>query len=474
MRARFSRFKNVVIYGPPGTGKTRMLIEETAGYLASRPDARILFCSHTRAAAMTGIERWGQKSGRIDIQTLHSFCFRTMKYGRDQTVEGPKLEHFVEGFGLDMEDGGDGKRYVEIINYAGSCNLDPMEAYMASSRPGNARHFESFSTSYLDWKKQMGYVDFNDMLRGYLKHNDTSGYNLLVVDEAQDLTPLQWQIIRRFLKLNAGCKAYIAGDDDQCIYSYAGAYPHGMDEFATDTNAKVIVLEKSHRIPKAVHTLAEGVISNVERRVAKAYQPREEQGEIIPMGYADEMKIDPAKDTLVLYADRYVRKDVEQHLIDLRVPFTATGGFPAPLQTRAAQAIKACHNGNMSEQDIETMRRALHTQGQDVYRVVGPEMVAQRIREGDYSLLKMHWSIADYLAGIDWSAPIKCRISTIHGAKGMEAEDVHLVTAQSQSAVEHSLRDPDAQHRLMYVGVTRASQRLFTYEGDNAYNLSQF
>ena len=54
--------------------------------------------------------------------------------------------------------------------------------------------------------------------------------------------------------------------------------------------------------------------------------------------------------------------------------------------------------------------------------------------------------------------------STIHGAKGGEAENVVLFTDISPAADEEMRRNPDDMHRVFYVGVTRAKENLYLVE----------
>src|SRR5687767_11765883 len=104
--------KNLVLYGPPGTGKTRRLLNLIGAFMQEHP-GRVLFCSHTRAAAQEALSRWPQENAaRIDIQTLHSVCFRALKMSRAQTVSPDKLQIFGEGFGIDMSEHGPGKEFM--------------------------------------------------------------------------------------------------------------------------------------------------------------------------------------------------------------------------------------------------------------------------------------------------------------------------------------------------------------------------
>lgn len=468
-----------VLYGPPGTGKTRSLIEAVSKHLSGAPSRYALFCSHTKAAAQTAVERWGQKSGRMDIQTLHSFCFKQLGLSRTQTVDDAKLELFVEQFGLDMEEGGEGRQYMEIISYAASVGIPLQDSYERSARPGSMAHFLSFYQSYLAWKAEFGYVDFSDMLHRYAdRATKPTGHTMLAIDEAQDLTPLHWKVVHKFMEVNPNCRVLVGGDDDQCIYHYAGAQSNGISLFAERFEAGSRVLEKSYRVPRAVFDLSQMVIKRVQSRVEKSYQPRDEEGRVsfIPRGFEEFGDFNSGEDTLVLYSDRFVRKEmVEPVLNDLAIPYIAVSGFPSPHQSKAGQAMVAAHLGNIEDAStVSTIKRGLTEKGVQVLKAIGPAGLARELRNGDLSLVAVHWSAEEYFSRVDWSTTPSVRISTIHGAKGMEARQVHLISGQSGAAVDHSFKEPDAAHRLFYVGITRASEALAVYQGDNNYELQHF
>lgn len=469
------KIKHRVVYGPPGTGKTRNLIEEVNAFVA-KDEGPVLLCSHTRAAATTAIERWGQINERVSIQTLHSFCFKALELSRAQTVDDNKLRGFVQEFGMDMDDTGDGRKYVEVISFAGAKGTPIEEAYERYGAPGTRQHFEAFVKSYDLWKKQFGYKDFNDMLRGYTTVKSPAGFRLLAIDEAQDLSPLHWRVIHHFMKLHPECRVVLTGDDDQCIYSYAGADPHGMSQFATDHPCDSSVLSQSFRVPATVHTLAMQITERMRARVMKRYTPRKgDEGTVTAYTDIGEMDPDPEIDTLILYNDKFIRKDVEDILMERATPYSSVNGFLAPLQSRAGRTLQLAHSSTFTrdwkEEERATFRKGLNERGIDVLNSIGIDTIRDKLLRGSYDLISAQWQHLDYFHRVPWGKATKIRISTIHGAKGMEADAVHLITVQSQAAIDHSFKDPDASHRLFYVGVTRARRTLDTYEGENSYDL---
>jgi DNA helicase-2/ATP-dependent DNA helicase PcrA len=467
--------KHKVIYGPPGTGKTRTLIGEMTAHVQSNPTGQVLFCSHTKAAAQTALSRWGaQAPSNVDIQTLHSFCFREQRLSMSQTVDGAKLDYFLDQYGLDSEEGGEGRRYMEVASYSRSTGKSLEEAYQALGAPGNWGHFQSVMTSYANYKTAYGYIDFVDMLERYVQRaRRRDGHTLLIVDEAQDLTPLHWRVIEKFMELSPSCQVVVAGDDDQAIFGYTGADPLGQRNFTERHGADEVVLSQSYRVPRLVHGVAERIAARIRPRVPKQYAPRPAEGGVTEAPDFNIDYVDEDRDSLLLCCDKFVRRDVlEYELQDAALPYTCLGGYPAPMDTKAGRAMRAVHSGKpLTAEDLKTVKRGLNKYGQMLWDEKHSKVVIERMRKGDLSALQMPRGADEYFARVAWDGPITIRVGTIHSAKGMEAEHVHLVTGQSDAAVQHAFVDANAAHRLFYVGVTRASDQLHIYDGDNGYEV---
>lgn len=476
--------KNLVLYGPPGTGKTRRLLKIVTEHLQDRPSGRVLFCSHTRAAAQEAASRWADNVTRIDIQTLHSVCFRTLKFSKAQTVDRDKLDEFGKEFGIDMSDQGLGKEFLEVLTMADAKGMSIEDGYAHSVRPGTPKHYLSFCLSYLQWKKTFGYIDFNDMLINgatKLKAADVP-YTLIAIDEAQDLTQLHWRVIYRLIELLPNCQIVIAGDDDQALFSFAGADPHGMPTFAERTGAISEVLSQSYRITAQVHALAQAIIGRVERRVPKEYAPRTgldgkpAQGVYEVWPHMDHLAVDAGRDSLLLYNDRFVRGEVEPILREHNLPYRALNGYQAPLDSRAGRALRCVFTHSDAEildnQELRNeVKGGLSRAGNDAWDMVAPREVLAKIRRFDWVVLSVRPGHIDYLRAIDYQRPQNLRISTMHGAKGLQADDVHLILSLSQRAWREAEVDADHLHRLFYTAVTRAKENLYIYDGENGYEL---
>ena len=75
-------------------------------------------------------------------------------------------------------------------------------------------------------------------------------------------------------------ETYVAGDDDQAIFRWAGADIEHFIAMAKDENLiTVIPLTQSYRVPKSVHTLATKMAQSISNRIDKQYDPRDDEGE---------------------------------------------------------------------------------------------------------------------------------------------------------------------------------------------------
>jgi superfamily I DNA/RNA helicase len=136
-----------------------------------------------------------------------------------------------------------------------------------------------FATAWEDWKRENRFMDFTDLIEAGLRNFKIAPErpNVIVVDEAQDLTRLQLKLVRQWGR--HADHILIAGDDDQSIFTFAGACPEVLlerdgEEFFNH------VLSQSYRVPRAIHALSQAWIQQVARREPKEYKPRDEDGEV--------------------------------------------------------------------------------------------------------------------------------------------------------------------------------------------------
>ena len=112
------------------------------------------------------------------------------------------------------------------------------------------------------------------MILEFVKRDMSPKFRLLIIDEAQDLSAIQWNMVDLLCK-NA-THIYIAGDDDQAIFEWAGADPWRFKQ----QKGNRIILNQSYRVPLAVQQRANSVIGRIghNHRVQKEWEATEREG----------------------------------------------------------------------------------------------------------------------------------------------------------------------------------------------------
>ena len=466
------------IYGPPGTGKTTELLRRVKETRDSGVQAeRIAFLSFTRAAASEALSRLGLKRSN-NVSTIHAMAFRSLGLKQAQVVDPMKLRDFSTVMGVpvigkspeDDEERADGDFYLDILNYARNTFNDPAAVYDVSERPGTRAEFNAFVRAYTEWKHTFGYYDFTDMLERATKGAIRTDAEVVFVDEAQDLSPLQWRVIEKLIRKSES--VHIAGDDDQAIYAWSGADPHGMARFTQKHKGDSHVLSLSHRLPASVHAKSQELIRRIVFRVDKEFSARPDMGLVRVHGSINSVDIQHGSDTLLLGRTHSVLREVEQLLIEKRIPYTRESGRPGLYQNRFAAAVRAFARLGRGERISDTERNAI--------LAVATASTRSAVEKGDYSgitrlpfyvALNIPARVVDFYADADLESTPTIRLSTIHAAKGHEANQVILLTDQTNRVTQSAEKNPDDECRVWYVGMTRSKNILDIVEGYNGYQL---
>lgn len=275
------------VFGPPGTGKTDWIQRQIAIAVKTTDPGKILATSFTRAAAveMAGFNTPVPKG---NISTLHSICYR--QHGHPEIAEKNVKDWNLEYPDMKIEPskGSSAEELIDSPDYTGSEFLQQVTLYRAKMVPVTTWpiQMQEFYTQWNDYKSNMGYLDFTDLIEYSISDYEYAPGNpeILFVDEAQDLNPLQVKLVRHWGKSLR--RFILVGDDDQCIYSWAGADPNTLikDDLPKD---HYIPLKLSHRLPAKIHAFAVNLTSRLTRRFPKEFLPNPErgEGEIISLEY---------------------------------------------------------------------------------------------------------------------------------------------------------------------------------------------
>jgi len=459
--------KSTAIYGPPGTGKTTWMMNKVAEYMAKGYSPNdIMYLSFTRAAAAEVLRRMGVKSSDT-VSTIHSACYRLLRLNGSSLVNYSKLLKFGQTIGMPFKGNTDdmhetmelGDIYLSLYSLARN-KLDGNEVeYERSDRPGSWNEFQFFFESYDSWKKSNGLIDFTDMLEKYQQSPREHGCKVIFIDESQDLSPLQWEVIREVVNQPGVESVYFAGDDDQAIFEWAGADPHGMRSFEGDTDADRLILDKSWRIPFSVHEVVTGIANKIRDRVKKRYDPRDEEGEV---EYSELFEPADQDSGFILCRTHSIKQKLEKSLIERRVPFrSGSGGLPGPFDCKAAKAIRAWHQYKdtkvLSAKGLETMIAAATDK-------VRADLLAgdktSILSEDPHRVFRIPYLFQHYFADVDILSEPNLITNTIHSSKGQEADEVTVITDWTPRVEAGSVLKPDSELRVWYVAMSRAKHKL--------------
>ncbi len=441
--------RRLLLLGPPGTGKTTRLLQEMEKRLkAGTPPNRIAFVSFTRAAIRDAKDRaCAEFNFTYDdlplMRTLHSLAFyllglrRSDVFGREALQDLSDLtgEELTGKLELDAPTLGErGDALLALDQYARSALTPLDEAWQVHGATLDWYRLQRFVAAYDLLRRQMGVVDFTDMIERAVANGVRVDADVALVDEAQDLTPLQWKFVESTFRDVP--ELIVSGDDDQNVYAWAGASSTALLDFTGEKE----VIAQSHRLPRAVWQVATEVASGIGRRYQKDFLPTDREGSVEWIARADE--IDLEKDTWLLLA-RTRRQLTELVAV-----------------ARDQGVIYAL--GDRSSADPEHVAQIIEY---------------ERFRAGDPNLPLWHDALASipletreyYLSCLRrdkraLSDPPRIRVTTIHGAKGLEAQHVVLLTDLNARILRGAELDPDAERRVLYVGVTRARESLYLVE----------
>ena len=483
-----------IIIGPPGTGKTTTLLGmvESELDLGTPPEA-IGFVSFTRKAAAEARERARDRFGLdkdrfLWFRTLHSLCFKALGMTSSDVFEGKKLMEFADWIGIRVTDkhadweqegrsfGNErGDRILQMENLARVRSVPLREQYDSDSDDLSWFEVERVSRALEEFKRARGLHDYTDMLVLFAQQGWRPPLEVLFVDEAQDLSMLQWNVVS---KLAAGCRrVVIAGDDDQAIYNWAGA---AVDYFV-DMPGQVTVLGKSWRVPVNVQRVANGVIGTVAHRRQKAWSPREEPGEVRQVGL-DEIDW-TGRDLLVLSRNAMYLNDVQKRIRSTGFMYERNG-HPSITDRRRRQLLTWEGLRRGEPQLVEDVARVYEEMSSGVGVARGYKELRNFPKDALVTIADLRasggllrndvWHDAlDRIPQVEreyiraclrrkerMSTSPRIRLSTIHGSKGGEAEEVVLITDMAARTHREALRMPEDEARVWYVAATRAKHRL--------------
>ncbi|WP_077041063.1 ATP-dependent DNA helicase UvrD2 [Rhodococcus sp. MTM3W5.2] len=534
----------VCVLAGAGTGKTRTITRRIAhlvagGHVSAGQVLAVTFTARAAGEMRARLRTLGIGDGANQVQarTFHAAALRQLRYFWPQVVGDTQWDLLDRKFAIVAQAAnrvGLSTSTESVRDLAGEiewskASLIAPEDYPAAAArtrrepPADAAKVSDVYTAYEALKVRDGamLLDFDDLLlhtAAALEEHSTVAeefrdrYRCFVVDEYQDVTPLQQRVLDAWLGDRDDLT--VVGDANQTIYSFTGATPRYLLDFSRRfPDAAVVRLERDYRSTPEVVSLANQVIGAARGRIAgtrlKLIGQRppgpapefvefdDEPAEAAGVAKAIQKLIaggTPAAEIAVLYRINAQSEAHEQALTELDIPFQVRGGegfFTRPEVRQAVSALRqAAGRDDLppeagSGKELITLVRAILVP----LGLTDSEPVGAQARERWASLgalvaltedLLVHEPELD-LDGLlkDLAARAEARhpptvqgvtLASLHAAKGLEWDAVFLVgLADGTLPIAHALGDsksPDdeaaveEERRLLYVGVTRAREHL--------------
>lgn len=489
-----------IILGPPGTGKTTRLIGIVEDALASgvAPN-KVGYISFTKKATNEAMDRACEKFGLKNkdlphFRTLHSMAFRSLSLNRNQVMSPKMLKEFGELMGIpmrgymNMSEGTvsgnqTGDRMLFLIGLARARCVDLFHQWQEN--PDDLQWFDVERTArgLEKYKQSRRVIDFTDMLDRFIMRGNPPNLDLLVVDEAQDLSKLQWDMVR--VMAEHAKRVVIAGDDDQAIFQWAGA---DVKHFIS-MQGTVEHLEQSYRIPRKVQAVAAEVLGQIRNRRDKVWAPREADGSV--EHYSSPEHIDPSSGSwLFLARNNYLLDEYEERLRNMGYLYLRGDNLSIPEKDiRAIQVWESLRKGGSHGYSdvLEVYRRTRRIQRNFIEEAQQTETftLSKLTREWGLqapdiwhrfldriSLDQRLYLVAALKRGEQPIRTPRIHLSTIHGAKGGEADNVVLMNDMAPRTYRDACLHPDDERRVLYVGLTRARQCLHLIQPKTKYSFA--
>jgi DNA helicase-2/ATP-dependent DNA helicase PcrA len=471
------------ILGPPGTGKTTKLLKYVQTFLKlGTPIERIGYFAFTKKAATEAKERmlklfpqYGYRDLR-HFQTLHSLAFTSLGMKKDNVMQSEHYEEIGKTIGVQVSvyKGGEEEtgyidsdsEYFNLINIARIKDVSTKDEYDTDLYSDDMDYnlVEIIEAELNNYKKSFALYDFTDMIEKFIGSELCPKFDVVFIDEAQDLSPIQWKMYD-IIKQNTKTMI-LAGDDDQAIYGWAGADVQRFQE----EPAKEKILPQSYRVPIRVQQVADSIISQIDTRIMKLWNPRNEEGHCEEVYDLDEVDLTQGK-WLVLARTNYRLIKMKPYLMERGIYFEykERKSFSAKLWKAIRDFSRWTSGAQLTAPEIK-----------DIFDYTGHEFVGEEHLSYDceyfdidsndtwYELFNADPEQVLYIRQMlsnkeKLSEGARVKLSTIHSAKGGEADNVLLIldnTEKIREAIEKSPEKADEEHRVWYVGVTRNKTKL--------------
>ncbi len=519
----------VCILAGAGTGKTRAVTSRIAyraltGDIAGRHVLAVTFTARAAAEMRSRLTVLGVQG--VQARTFHAAALRQVRYFAPRLLAGRAMPELLDSkvrvvtlaaakVGL-RADRAAARDLAAEIEWAKSSLVEPGEYVVAAAKalrdtPYEPARVADVFDAYERLKRGNGVIDFEDMLRaavwGIEEHPDVAEqvrnqYRHFVVDEYQDVNPLQQRLLEAWL--GGRDDLTVVGDASQTIYSFTGATSSYLVDFPRlHRGATVVRLVRDYRSTPQVVGLANAVIS--QARGTEARLRLELHGQRRP-GPEPELRIftdepaeanavaarcralvaggTPAREIAVLFRTNAQSEAYEKALSEAGVPYVLQGAerfFERPEVRQAMIALRAATRSASADTplpaavvdglsavgwapDAPPPGGAARERWEALAALVQLAEEYAADAEAEPGLTGFTEELARRAAQQHVPTVEGVTLASLHSAKGLEWDAVFLVGLAEgtlPTTYAKTMEQVEEERRLLYVGITRAREWLW-------------
>ena len=490
--------KKNIIFGRPGTGKTASIVNVIAEYLKEGNRTDVLYLTYSRSMAKLARERLNLDKNTVG--TIHSIISRRLGWKKSNNpdesnfLSDDEVSEFAEHYGIkkvkavrpwDEEQGEEEEEWSEfMLAYDAAKNRLP--AVNVSSLLHDSRYDPDFiAEKYEELKAEKRKHDYTDILTRALTL-EFWPLDILVVDEAQDLTPLMWAIVEKIAAVSR--HVIYAGDDLQSIFKFRGADPSLF--LAQKEGAKVFHLRTSHRMPIEVKAVSDGVAERISIKEDVEFLPNGMHGKFTNSSDINAI-LTMKGPRFILCRTNYVAMQVAQKLKERDIIFIPINQRHQRLSPWSTRLINLSNAINDWPDIPEDLLYELLTEVPASMLVRGAKTLAVKrdykqlsemmyeplmMRKSATRLFKVEPTAEELVKSLSIPEEKKelllshmgkrigtddvVKLDTYHSSKGLEAMSVGVVLDITKKVMESLEEDPDSELRNLYVALTRSKENL--------------